>query len=178
MKANMFEIYQILIFFHRESYNVAKQSRANCARTFNRWNSQIEISDTVWTLRGKKSAHKICSWVGKIKTSACGAAAVDIQIIKVKLCWIVSCNLLQRRITSIAFSSKTSALAQNAIVSHFSRDTPTVITFQVIYELLKYNAQYAHSFQHSRAHKLVCVPRWLLLSLIGRRNGNLRFETL
>ena len=56
--------------------------------------------------------------------------------------------------------------------SRTTRDTPAVITFQVIYELLKYNAQYDHSFQHSRAHGLIYVPRWLLLSLIGRRNGN------
>ena len=68
MKANMLEIYQILIFLHRESsIMLLWLSRANCARTFNRWNSQIEISDTVWTLRGKRAHMKYAVEVEKSK---------------------------------------------------------------------------------------------------------------
>lgn len=50
MKANMFEIYQILIFlsFHRIKAShimLLGQSKANCARTFNRLKSVILLSE-------------------------------------------------------------------------------------------------------------------------------------
>lgn len=42
----------------------------------------------------KERTQKYVVELGKFETSACGASRVDIQIIKVKLCGIFSCNLL------------------------------------------------------------------------------------